>query len=154
MHSMELKQNVTGAWFLCPVCGSHCRHSDCGRTLAERYRFHVTVWYYLEMLTINVIVSVLLLPAIMWGAGGKPDRNVCMCLSAARLQGRESITSLCSWWLAWGGLTSDKPQRWEELGSGINIICKQLSSYCSFRAVLRSKGSLQSVISPITIKIY
>lgn len=73
-----------------------------------------------------------------------------MCPCVRLLRGRESIAPE----LARGGLTSDKPQRCEELVSGVNIICKQLSSYCSFRAVLRSKGSLQSVISPITIKIY
>lgn len=87
-------------------------------------------------------------------AGGKPIPNACVCPCAVTLQGRESITLPCPRQRAQGALTSDKPQRWEELVSGINIICKQLSSYCSFRAVLRSKGSLQSVISPITIKIY
>lgn len=147
MHSMELKQNVTRAWFLCPICGSHCKHPVWGRTLAARYRFLVTVWHDLEMPRIYAKVSVLLLPAIVgsWWEIRLKCVSVPVCCGAGTASPPE---------LARGGLTSDKPRWREELVSGINIICKQLSSYCSFRAVLRSKGSLQSVISPITIKIY
>lgn len=150
MHGVPLKQNVTGAWFPCPICGTRCRHPDGGRMLAEGYRFHLTAWHYSETPIINAVVSGLRLPARR-AAGGKPIRNARAC---PRLRGRESITPLRPWRLAQGGLPSDKPRWGEELVNGINIICKQLSSHCSFRAVLRSKGSLQSVISPITIKIY
>lgn len=74
---------------------------------------------------------------LSWNKWG--DRNTikgawscCRPLPSAQTGPRLAATP--DWWES----ASDKPQVWETLGGGRNIICKQLGSHCSFSAVLRS----------------
>lgn len=62
----------------------------------------------------------------------KEARSCCCPLPSAQTGPQQATTP--NWW----EYASDKPQLWEMLGGGINIICKQLGSHCSFSAVLRS----------------